>query len=291
MSELAAPFDISLQAVSRHIQVLVRAGLVRQERSGRISRCSLDAGPILTAALWLNRYSKYWQQQFDLLAASLLEIEEPPAAPSVAERRTSDDRQSPGCFTRRLDRGAQAVPRQGKGVQPPARRVERASGVPCHGSASTSRTSSKAPTAAKPLADLFAGRSQLVVYHFMLGPTGRKAARAAPSGPTTSTASTSIWRIATSPCWRSRRHRSTGSNAFKQRMGWSFKWVSSAGCDFNHDYHVTFTPEEIAKGDVYYNYAWRKSSVHRTARHQRVLQERRTARSIIPIPPMRAAST
>ena len=76
VSELAAPFKISLQAVSRHIQVLVRAGLVRQERSGRISRCSLEAGPIFSAALWLNRYSAYWQQQFDLLAASLLEIEE-----------------------------------------------------------------------------------------------------------------------------------------------------------------------------------------------------------------------
>jgi DNA-binding transcriptional ArsR family regulator len=76
VSELAAPFAISLQAVSRHIQVLVRAGLVHQERSGRISRCSLDAGPILTGALWLNRYSKYWQQQFDLLAATLSELDE-----------------------------------------------------------------------------------------------------------------------------------------------------------------------------------------------------------------------
>src|SRR5208337_1425930 len=71
VSELAAPFDISLQAVSRHIQVLVRAGLVRQERTGRISRCSLDAGPIFAAAVWINRYSKYWQAQFDLLAAAL----------------------------------------------------------------------------------------------------------------------------------------------------------------------------------------------------------------------------
>src|ERR1700751_4581725 len=71
VSELAAPFDISLQAVSRHIQVLVRAGLVRQERTGRISRCRLDAGPIFEAALWLNRYSKYWQSQFDTLAAWL----------------------------------------------------------------------------------------------------------------------------------------------------------------------------------------------------------------------------
>jgi DNA-binding transcriptional ArsR family regulator len=71
VSELAAPFDISLQAVSRHIQVLVRAGLVRQERTGRISRCSLVAGPIFSAAVWINRYSKYWHEQFDLLAAAL----------------------------------------------------------------------------------------------------------------------------------------------------------------------------------------------------------------------------
>src|SRR6516164_6384310 len=74
-SALAALSDISLQAVSRHIQVPVRAGLIQQERSGRISRCSLDAGPLLEAAVWMNRYSKYWQQQFDLLAATLTEID------------------------------------------------------------------------------------------------------------------------------------------------------------------------------------------------------------------------
>ena len=76
VSELAAPFDISLQAVSRHIQMLVRAGLVKQERTGRVSRCSLVAGPIFAVAVWINRYSKYWQEQFDMLAAALEEIEE-----------------------------------------------------------------------------------------------------------------------------------------------------------------------------------------------------------------------
>ena len=76
VSELAEPFDISLQAVSRHIQVLVRAGLIQQERSGRISRCSLDAAPLLDASVWINRYSKYWQQQFDVLAATLADIDE-----------------------------------------------------------------------------------------------------------------------------------------------------------------------------------------------------------------------
>ena len=71
VSEIAGPFRISLQAVSRHIQVLVRAGLVTQARSGRISRCSLDAAPLADAAVWLNRYARYWQAQFDTLAAHM----------------------------------------------------------------------------------------------------------------------------------------------------------------------------------------------------------------------------
>ena len=75
VSELAEPFAISLQAVSRHIQVLVKAGLVKQERTGRINRCRLDAGPIYEAAVWINQYSKYWQSQFDTLAAWLDQIE------------------------------------------------------------------------------------------------------------------------------------------------------------------------------------------------------------------------
>ena len=92
VSELAAPFDISLQAVSRHIQVLVRAGLVGQERTGRISRCSLVAGPIFAAAVWINRYSKYWQEQFDLLAAALVEVEQSPPLPRM--RRSGKSGQS-----------------------------------------------------------------------------------------------------------------------------------------------------------------------------------------------------
>ena len=78
VTELAAPFKISLQAVSRHIQVLVRASLVTQERTGRISRCRLDARPILEASLWLNRYSRYWQSQSDTLAMWLDSLSPPP---------------------------------------------------------------------------------------------------------------------------------------------------------------------------------------------------------------------
>lgn len=82
VSELAAPFDMSLQAVSRHIQVLVRVGLVKQERSGRISRCALEPGPLFSAAAWLNRYTKYWQSQFDWLASRL----GPPAKKATRRR-------------------------------------------------------------------------------------------------------------------------------------------------------------------------------------------------------------
>ena len=90
VSELAAPFDISLQAVSRHIQVLVRAGLIQQQRSGRISRCSLDAAALLDAAQWMNRYRRYWQPQSDLLAATVAELDErrvKPPAPALPRKR------------------------------------------------------------------------------------------------------------------------------------------------------------------------------------------------------------
>ena len=87
VSELAAQFNISLQGVSRHIQVLVRAGLIQQERTGRISRCSLTAGPLFEAALWLNRYTHYWQQQFDVLAATLAQIDARREAATVRPRQ------------------------------------------------------------------------------------------------------------------------------------------------------------------------------------------------------------
>lgn len=82
VTELAEPFAISLQAVSRHIQVLVRAGLVRQERTGRVSRCRLETRPILGASLWLNRYSRYWQAHSDTLAMWLDAMSPPPPKPA-----------------------------------------------------------------------------------------------------------------------------------------------------------------------------------------------------------------
>lgn len=95
VSEIAAPFEISLQAVSRHIQVLVSAGLIRQERTGRISRCHFEVGPVYTAAVWINRYCKYWQAQFDTLAGWLDVIEHRTPAKrkaAVPRRRKSKER-------------------------------------------------------------------------------------------------------------------------------------------------------------------------------------------------------
>lgn len=89
VTELASQFNISLQGVSRHIQVLVRAGLVQQERSGRINRCSLEAGPLMEASVWLNRYAKYWQGQFELLAATLAQIDEEKTTPTKSKRSRS----------------------------------------------------------------------------------------------------------------------------------------------------------------------------------------------------------
>ena len=98
VSDLAEPFDISLQAVSRHIQVLVRAGLVTKERTGRISRCRLDAVAFLKAAVWISKYSRYWQEQFDSLTGrfaepdrakqSLGDLPARPARRAITKRRS-----------------------------------------------------------------------------------------------------------------------------------------------------------------------------------------------------------
>ena len=87
VSELAAPFDISLQAVSRHVQALVKAGLVQQERTGRIARCSLELGPMFAAAVWINEYSQYWQAQFDALTDWVKALERSRGRKPKAARR------------------------------------------------------------------------------------------------------------------------------------------------------------------------------------------------------------
>ncbi len=67
VGELARPFDVSRPAISKHLRVLERGGLVRRARDGRISRCELDAAPMRDAAEWVERYRKYWEGQLDSL--------------------------------------------------------------------------------------------------------------------------------------------------------------------------------------------------------------------------------
>jgi len=68
VSELAEPFDISLPAVSKHLRVLERAGLLRQERDGRVRRCRLDPRPINEAVQWIEQHRRFWSRQLDALA-------------------------------------------------------------------------------------------------------------------------------------------------------------------------------------------------------------------------------
>jgi predicted dithiol-disulfide oxidoreductase (DUF899 family) len=89
------------------------------------------------------------------------------------------------------------------------------------------------PDGKQTLAELFDGKSQLIVYHFMFEPHANAGC------PHCSL-------------------RADGFNGIgvhlKQRMGWHFKWVSSSDTDFNFDYHVSFTPEEFAKKNAFYNF-------------------------------------
>jgi predicted dithiol-disulfide oxidoreductase (DUF899 family) len=110
------------------------------------------------------------------------------------------------------------------------------------------------PDGKETLADLFDGRSQLIVYHFMLGPDWEEGCKSCSfladhfDGAIVHLAHRDVTFAVVS---RAPLHK---IGAFKKRMGWRFKWVSSNGNDFNFDYHVTFTKDEEAKGKVYYNY-------------------------------------
>jgi predicted dithiol-disulfide oxidoreductase (DUF899 family) len=104
------------------------------------------------------------------------------------------------------------------------------------------------------LPELFAGKSQLIVYHFMFDPSDDEGCPHC-----------SFWADNFNGIPVHLNHRDVQFvavsrapfnklEAFKQRMGWSFPWVSSFATDFNYDYHVSFAPEELARGEAYFNY-------------------------------------
>ncbi|MEV5650004.1 metalloregulator ArsR/SmtB family transcription factor [Nocardia sp. NPDC052254] len=71
VGELAAPFDISLAAASKHIKVLERAGLVRRTVHGRTHMCRLDAAPLRDGAEWMRFYERFWSDSLDALETAL----------------------------------------------------------------------------------------------------------------------------------------------------------------------------------------------------------------------------
>jgi DNA-binding transcriptional ArsR family regulator len=69
--ELAAPFDVSLPAILKHVRVLEDAGLLARQKDGRVNRCWLQAKPMRDAAAWIEEYRQFWERQFDALASFL----------------------------------------------------------------------------------------------------------------------------------------------------------------------------------------------------------------------------
>jgi predicted dithiol-disulfide oxidoreductase (DUF899 family) len=104
------------------------------------------------------------------------------------------------------------------------------------------------------LADLFAGRSQLVIYHFMFGPDWQEGCPSCSfvsdhfdgTLPHLAARDVTVAAVSRAPLAK--------IEDFKKRMGWRFEWVSSFGTDFNYDFDVSFTPEQMQQGKAYYNY-------------------------------------
>ena len=71
VNELAEPFDITLPAVSKHLKVLEKAGLIERTRSAQYRPCRLQAAPLRDAADWIDHYRQYWEESFDRLDAYL----------------------------------------------------------------------------------------------------------------------------------------------------------------------------------------------------------------------------
>jgi predicted dithiol-disulfide oxidoreductase (DUF899 family) len=111
------------------------------------------------------------------------------------------------------------------------------------------------PTGEKSLADLFAERSQMLIYHFMMGPGWLAGCKSCSflvdhvdgALPHLEHHDVTFTAVARAPL--------AEIEGYKKRMGWRFPWVSSANNDFNYDFHVSFTKEELASRKIFYNFA------------------------------------
>jgi len=92
VTELAEPFEMSMPAVSKHLKVLERAGLIARSREAQWRRCRLDAAPLREVSDWLDDYRTFWEQSLDRLDAYLTQMQaqrEPQMAQMKAKKKTA----------------------------------------------------------------------------------------------------------------------------------------------------------------------------------------------------------
>jgi DNA-binding transcriptional ArsR family regulator len=92
VTQIAAPFAVSLPAVMKHLDVLARAGLIARHKTGRTVHCRLRAAPMENAMQWLSRYERFWTEQLDRLAAF---VEEEECSPSQASPSNAASKRRP----------------------------------------------------------------------------------------------------------------------------------------------------------------------------------------------------
>ena len=88
VGQLAAPFEMSLAAASKHVKALENAGLIRREVRGRTHVCRLDPGPLASAHRWLDFYARFWSERLDALERLLAEEPQPSRPPARKTRRS-----------------------------------------------------------------------------------------------------------------------------------------------------------------------------------------------------------
>lgn len=85
VTALAAPFDVSLPAISKQLRVLERAGLLVQEKDGRVRRCKLEAQPMKEAVDWIAQYQRFWEDKLESLASYLEDLSPDTDTPDTTE--------------------------------------------------------------------------------------------------------------------------------------------------------------------------------------------------------------
>ena len=177
-------------------------------------------------------------------------------------------------FRGRVAGGAQGAPGEGEGAHAPARRAGPPAARAAVGEGREGLRLRHARTARRRSPTCSPGAASSSSTTSCSARTGRRGARAARSSADHLDGAVPHLARGTCRSWWSPARRWPKIEAFKKRMGWRFPWVSSFGSDFNFDFHVSFTPEQLADGKVVLQLHRRASSRATKSRHERVLQGR-----------------